>query len=130
MRMTENQLKRIKALRNRINENGIEALRKADLKGAVLHVRWLYEMGDRIFAEGWRKKYAVRFWEYHGVRFPELGADLRSLSSAKNGSRGGRPSLRPSYCSKAEVDGCKACPLASDGSDCHNNKIGRKWGVE
>jgi hypothetical protein len=129
MRFTKQQIKSANTLRDRINEKGIESLKKSDLRAAVLHVAYLFQCGERIAAVGWHKSYYQRFRERFGVSMPVLGADLRSFSSALNGAKGGRPSLRPSYCSALERKTCKGCPLAECSSeDCHGNPIVGRWG--
>lgn len=128
MRITDIQRKKVISLRDRVNESGVQSLKRSDFKTAVVHVHWLFEMGERYSARGWWSQYKKYFWEKLGLPFPELGADLRSLSSGQNGKKGGRPSLRPSYCSRLEKKGCRLCSLATEGFDCSGQKIGRTWG--
>lgn len=128
MRFTKQQINSANLLRDRINEKGIESLKKSDLRAAILHVSYLFQCGERVAAVGWHMSYYRRFHERFGVSMPVLGADLRSMSSALNGSKGGRPSLRPSYCSCFDRKTCKGCDFSDGSEDCKGNPIVGRWG--
>lgn len=128
MRFTKDQIKAANRLRDKINEKGIEALKKSDLRAAILHVSYLFQCGERYNAAGWHMAYHRRFHERFGVAMPVLGSDLRSMTSSSNGSKGGRPSLRPVYCALADRKACRGCPLSDHGADCKGNTISGRWG--
>lgn len=128
MRFTSAQIKSANLLRDRINEKGVKALKKSDFRAAILHVSYLFQCGERVAACGWQMAYTVGFRERFGITMPVLGSDLRAQTSALNGLRGGRPSLRPDYCVELERASCKGCVHSSGGSDCRGYKIVGRWG--
>lgn len=128
MRFTKQQIKTANTLRDRINEKGIESLKKSDLRAAILHVAYLFQCGERVAAVGWQMAYSSRFRERFGVSMPVLGSDLRSFSSALNGVKGGRPSLRPKYCTSFERKTCRGCVFSEGAEDCKGNPIIGRWG--
>lgn len=132
MRLSKEQKAEILQFRQRIEEGGLAALRRSDLRTSILMIRGLTCCGERISAEGWHKSLTKAYWERFGIQYPPLGGDFRFLTNPKNGRKsknGGRPSSRPAYCSVLAQKRCRLCPKSQGWNDCQGNPIGRTWGA-
>lgn len=130
MVVSQMMINKITDLSNKLLASG-KTVSPDDLKTAVVHVRWLCELGENERAKSWHAFYKGRFKKI-GVEMPEMGCDLRALTSATNAREGGagRPSTRPGYCTHAEVNTCQRCPARwGRWWDCTGRPVSGSWGV-
>lgn len=130
MVVSQMMLNKITDLSNSLLASG-KSLSPNDLKTAVVHVRWLCEIGENERAKSWHAFYKGRFKKI-GCEMPEIGCDLRSLTSAENARQfgTGRPSTRPAYCTHLEVNKCSLCPARwGRWWDCTGRPVSGSWGV-
>lgn len=101
-----------------------------DIKMAVLHVRWLRAMGEGERAAHWHGFYVGRFRRI-GVAMPDIGKDMRSITSAVSIRKaGGRPSGRPAYCTHQKCYKCASCPARwGKWWDCTGRPVSGSYGV-